>query len=643
MDPLEQIISSPPSSLVEASFDLFINHIDPDLGEKLGAHPIQVNGLEATRFSVWAPAAKQITVTGDFNDWNPASDPLFPVAETGVWTTVVMGHSKKCRYEYLILDQDDQWTAKSDPFSKTFARLPDHASIVSAPLEFDWHDALWMDRRQVTDWLTEPISIYELHLGSWLSATQRSADEPLYRSIAAPLIDSLCRLEFTHVLFMPLMEHPFDGSWGYQVTGFFAPTSRYGAPEDLAYLIDQLHQHGIGVIFDWVPAHFPKDRFGLSRFDGSPLFEYACPKQGQHPDWGTAIFDYNKPQVVSFLISSALSWIRDFHFDGIRVDAVASMIYRDYSRPSGDWTPNVEGGHENLEAVGFLQCLNRHIGERHPGVLRIAEESTAWPGVTRSQDQGGLGFDLKWNLGWMHDSLAYFRQPEDERQRIHAQFTLPSLYQHTENYCLPFSHDEVVHEKGSMLNKMPGATLEVKARHLRALYAWMWAWPGKKLLFMGAEFGQVNEWDHNGSIEWERIKDAPHHGIQQLIAFLNRGYRNHPSMAETDHQPACFQWLVSDDIENGVFAFARIGTLPQDTIVSIGNFSSKSHAAYRIGVPNAGEWFVSMNSSWTPFQGDQPHSEQKISTEVKTAHGQTHSLSIKLPDRTTVHLRPFVG
>jgi 1,4-alpha-glucan branching enzyme len=642
MDPLEQIISSPPSSLVEESFDLFINHIDPDLGEKLGVHPILVNGLEATRFSVWAPAAKQIAVIGDFNDWNTESDPLFPIAESGIWTTVVMGHSKGCRYQFLILDQEGQLTTKSDPFGKEFARLPDHSSMISATTESVWHDELWMNRQQSTDWLNEPISIYELHLGSWPSVERRSTEEPLYRSIAEPLIDYLCRLEFTHVLFMPLMEHPFDGSWGYQVTGFFAPTSRYGTPEDLAYLIDQLHQHGIGVIFDWVPAHFPKDSFGLSQFDGSPLFEYACPKQGQHPDWGTAIFDYGKPQVVSFLISSALAWIRDFHFDGIRVDAVASMIYRDYSRPSGDWTPNVQGGNENLEAVKFLQSLNQHIGERHPGVLRIAEESTAWPGVTQPHDQGGLGFDLKWNLGWMHDSLTYFRKPEDERRSFHSQLTLPSLYQSTENYCLTFSHDEVVHEKGSMLNKMPGPTLEIKARHLRALYAWMWAWPGKKLLFMGAEFGQLNEWDHMGSIEWESATDVPHRGIQQLVTSLNQTYRTHPSLAATDHKPECFYWLIDNDVENSVFAFARQPQDSQHSFVAIGNFSSRTQLAYRIGVPCAGKWRVSMNSSWTQFQGDQVDSEQTIQAEAKPEHSQPYSLSIDLPDRTTLHLSPLV-
>ncbi|MBT5709074.1 MAG: 1,4-alpha-glucan branching protein GlgB [Verrucomicrobia bacterium] len=642
MDPLEPINSSPDSSPREESFDLFNQGIDSDLAEKLGAHQIQVNGLQATRFRVWAPAAKQVAVIGDFNDWNRTADPLFPVAQSGIWTTIVMNLSPGTRYQYCVLDQENQWTAKSDPFGKAFARLPDHSSLVTAPLEFKWHDELWLDRRQSTDWLREPISIYELHLGSWMITSEPAEDVPLYRNIAEPLIDYLCRLEFTHVLFMPLMEHPFGGSWGYQVTGFYAPTSRYGSPDDLAYLVDQLHRHGIGVIFDWVPAHFPKDPFGLNRFDGSPLFEYACPKQGQHPDWGTAIFDYNKPQVVSFLISSALAWIRDFHFDGIRVDAVASMIYRDYSRPSGDWTPNVDGGHENLEAVRFLQSLNQHIGDRHPGVIRIAEESTAWPGVTRSQDQGGLGFDFKWNLGWMHDTLAYFSQPEEKRQQVHTQFTLPSLYQHTENYCLPFSHDEVVHEKKSMLNKMPGATLEVKARHLRALYAWMWAWPGKKLLFMGAEFGQLNEWDHNDFIGWNRIKDGLQQGLQQLVARLNRGYRNHPSLSDTDHKASTFHWLVADDTEHGVFAFARISQQPQHTIVSIGNFSSRSHEAYRIGIPTAGEWLVSMNSSWTTFQGDQSPASQKFQSEALPARAQPHSLSINLPDRTTLHLRPVV-
>lgn len=641
MNAAEQI--SIPSS-AEDPFELFTKDIDPDIGSKLGAYPIHTEAGEAIRFNVWAPAATQISVVGDFNNWNPESDPLFPVGETGIWTTLIMNASQGCRYQYRILDQEHQLTIKSDPFARQYAQLPDHSSIVKAELNPVWHDALWMERRRSTDLLNEPISIYELHLGSWSPAHEQIEErEPLYRRIAEPLINYLKKLEFTHVLFMPLMEHPFDGSWGYQVTGFFAPTSRYGTPEDLTYLIDQLHQHGIGAIFDWVPAHFPKDSFGLSRFDGSALFEYACPKQAEHPDWGTAIFDYNKPQVVSFLISSALTWIRDFHFDGIRVDAVASMIYRDYSRPSGDWTPNVQGGHENLEAVRFLQSLNRHIGDRHPGVLRIAEESTAWPGVTHPVDQGGLGFDLKWNLGWMHDSLTYFSQSEEQRPLSQTQPTLPSLYQHAETYCLPFSHDEVVHEKGSMLNKMPGTSLERKARHLCALYSWMFAWPGKKLLFMGAEFGHIKEWDQTSTLDWNKADAAPHRGIHNLVSSLNRSYRKHPSMAVTDNKPECFFWLVSNDIVNAVFAFMRRSEAPEDTVLCIGNFSSHTHLRYRVGVPLSGQWQVSINSSWTRFQGDQGDTEQVIAAELSPEHSQPFSLSIDLPECSTLHLKPIAA
>ena len=631
---LKSAISTPLSpDMGENRFKDFNNRFDAEIDGKLGAHLLEYRGRTATRFSVWAPNATQISVIGDFNQWNPSTSPLFPIAESGVWTAFVPGDLVGARYQYRIVNQHGIATRKSDPFAIQHAPLPDHASVVRAPLKFQWNDHAWRDQRLSRQWLQEPISIYELHLGSWKRLSGANSEVPLYRAIAEPLSTYLNRLHFTHVLLMPLLEHPFDGSWGYQVTGYYAPTSRYGSPEDFAYLVDYLHQHGIGVLFDWVPAHFPKDDHGLYRFDGTPQFEYPCPKQGEHPDWGTAIFDFAKPQVVSFLISSALHWLQKFHLDGIRVDAVASMIYRNYSRPSGDWSPNVQGGHENLEAVRFLQTLNQVIGERCPGVLRIAEESTAWPGVTRSHDQGGLGFDLKWNLGWMHDTLTYLRKPESERHTVHSQLTLPALYQYTENYCLPFSHDEVVHEKASMLGKMPGNNREIQAHHLKALYAWMWAWPGKKLLFMGSEFGQLNEWDYRGELEWDLASKEPHQGLQQWVQTLNRFYQDHPSLGATDIQPETFHWLITDDSKSNVFAFVRVTSVPPETLLCIGNFSADYHRAYTVPTPVPGPWQLVLSSSAIP--------EPQVPSLHAGKQFSTRALSLDLPPRTVLYLRPF--
>lgn len=626
-------------SVESTPFDAFLNRCDPWIADRLGVHPVTLDNGPGFRFSVWAPKAKQISVVGDFNAWEAGIDPLFPNDRTGIWQSIAPGARAGQRYQYRIIDCDGQVRFKSDPFARHFASLPDKASLIHSQPQHEWRDSRWISARAQQSWLKSPITIYELHIKSWGHPAVGEIDGPLYQTIADPLIAYLKRMAFTHVQFMPLMEHPYDGSWGYQVTGYFAPTSRFGTPEDLKVLIDRLHQHGIGVILDWVPAHFPNDAPGLARFDGTPLFEYACPKTGQHPDWGTSIFDYNKPAVLSFLISSALTWLRDFHFDGLRVDAVASMIYRDYSRPSGDWVPNVDGGRENLEAVHFLRTLNELVGQEFPGVLRIAEESTAWPGVTAPLDDGGLGFDLKWNLGWMHDTLSYCRQTEQGRRASAAQLSLPALYQASESYCLPFSHDEVVHGKGSMLGKMPGSSIKPQADHLRALYGWMWAWPGKKLLFMGSEFGHRAEWNETEKLDWEEIGNPAHRGIQELVRQLNRDYRNDPERGITDSQFSAFRWLINEDPQGTVFAFLRLATDTRSALICISNFSDIERKGIRIGIPFTCRWKIKLNTSAPPYGGRHTQSHS-IHPSGKSIGPLPNSMTLDLPPHTTLHLEP---
>ncbi len=626
--------------LESRSFDAFAHDFDSSIQDKLGSHIVHHQNQAFTRFSVWAPNARQVSVVGDFNQWSPDHDPLFPIEGTGVWTTLIPGDLNSQRYQFSIIGPQGQRLQKTDPFSTQYVSPIDRSAVVGRTKDVYWNDQPWMHQRMRTDWKRAPISIYELHLGSWRKPFNVS-DKPLcYRNIAEPLAKYVAELGFTHVLLMPLMEHPYDGSWGYQVTGYFAATNRYGSPEDLAFLVDTLHQHHIGVLFDWVPAHFPKDDFALYQFDGGPCFENPCPEQGQHPDWGTAIFDYGKPEVLSFLMSSALYWIETFHFDGIRVDAVASMIYRDYSRPSGDWTPNVDGGNENLEATRFLRLLNDEIRNHCPGVIRIAEESTPWPGVTKATESGGLGFDFKWNLGWMHDTLTYFTQPTSDRTHARTQLILPATYQEQENFCLPFSHDEVVHGKGSMIQKMPGDDLKIQADELRSLYAWMWAWPGKKLLFMGNDFAQLSEWDHAGSLDWESADRSPHCGLKNLVCFLNEFYRQHPSLAQTDVEPDRFTCPMQDNGKDNVFRFSRKGKHPHNTLICIGNFSASRMDAYRLGVPLEGRWKISLNSTWLQFQGSSPNNQSTPTTSPIPWHDQPQSITLDLPAHATLFLAP---
>ncbi len=629
------------TSLEPQSFRNFNQDLDPALHSKLGSHRVVSKGQVFTQFSVWAPTARQVTVIGDFNEWNSAIDPLFPIENTGVWTTLIPGPLHDQRYQFSIVGSDGQLHRKTDPFASRYASETDRSAVVAEPFDFSWNDQEWLERRSAIDWPRAPISIYELHLGSWRKTSNSLTQPESYRHIAKPLANHVKRLGFTHVLFMPLMEHPYDGSWGYQVTGYFAATNRYGTPEDLAFLVDTLHQHDIGVLFDWVPAHFPKDEFALYQFDGSPCFENACPQQGHHPDWGTAIFDYRKPQVLSFLISSALYWIDTFHFDGIRVDAVASMIYRDYSRPSGDWTPNIDGGIENLETTHFIRLLNDQIGHSFPGVIRIAEESTPWPGVTRSTSTGGLGFDFKWNLGWMHDTLTYFAQGASDRHHSRSQLILPASYQQQENFCLPFSHDEVVHGKAAMLQKMPGDSLQAQAAQLRSLYAWMWAWPGKKLQFMGNEFASLAEWNHEGELDWECAERSPHRGIQRLIAFLNAFYQQHPFLAQTDVLPSYFSCPEDGNGDKDIFRFVRSAPSIHDTLICLGNFSETALDKFRVGVPSEGTWKIQLNSSWLQFDGLEQDGNLDLDTEAIPCHELDHSISLDLPAHSTLYLAPL--
>ncbi len=614
----------------------FPQKLHPRLHTVLGAHPVADLPQDHTRFAVWAPNAAAVAVVGDFNDWDPTETPLFPIENTGIWASVVPGTAPGQHYQFEILTREGSTTRKADPFATRSARQPDRASILHRDRPFPWSDQAWLETRKQSHSPHAPMSTYEVHLGSWHHRTRE--DIPLYRAIAEPLAAYATQLGFTHVAFLPLTEYPFEGSWGYQVTGYFSPTSRYGSPEDLKFLIDTLHRHQLGVIMDWVPAHFPKDDFGLYRFDGTPLFENACPDAGHHPDWGTAIFDFAKPAVQSFLISSAQAWLERFHFDGIRVDAVASMIYRDYSRSSGQWSPNHEGHHHNLAGIAFLQNLNETLAQNFPDVLRIAEESSAWSGVTRAPAEGGLGFDLKWNLGWMHDTLSYFRQAPEDRPAHHHQLTLPSLYHWDEQFCLVLSHDEVVHEKASLLRKMPGQDPEEQAAHLRALYAWMWAWPGKKLLFMGGEFGQATEWNHEGALDWKLIHRAPHHGLRTLITWLNTCYRAHPALAGTDAKPESFQWIAADEVSSSIYAFTRQAEGNATILLVIANLSSHPRSSFPIGVPAPGTWEIDLCSAWSLFQGSSEAGAKAIPSQPIPHHHQAQSIRLDLPPHSTTYL-----
>lgn len=569
---------------------------DTEVWKRLGSHVVTIDDDErgpitGTRFAVWAPNAQAVEVISDFNWWTGDCMRLIP--GSGVWGTFVEGVDEGTLYKFRIQDQWGTWHEKVDPMARYSEQAPQNASIVTEP-HYEWNDDEWIARREASRAHAEPMSVYEVHLGGWRHGLS-------YRELADQLVSYVTWQGYTHVEFMPLAEHPFAPSWGYQVTGYFSPTSRYGSPDDLRYLIDKLHQASIGVIMDWVPGHFPKDDWALGRFDGTALYEHADPRQGEHKDWGTYIFNYGRNEVKSFLISSALYWISEFHVDGLRVDAVASMLYLDYSREEGEWVPNKYGGRENLEAIDFLRYVNSHLYSRHPGILMIAEESTSFPGVTKPVDDGGLGFGFKWNMGWMNDSLRYLELNPFHRQYHHGEMTFAMVYQYSENFILPISHDEVVHGKGSMITKIPGDDWQQFAS-LRAFYSYMWSFPGKQLVFMGQEFGQRHEFDESVSLEWFVADLWGHGGLKRLFRDLNKIYKENPALWQLDSDPRGFEWINADDAGNNLFSWLRRSD-DGSTIACFTNFSPNPQTDYRIGLPMEGVWTEILNTDSLEYDG----------------------------------------
>jgi 1,4-alpha-glucan branching enzyme len=609
--------------------------------QKLGAHAVRApdGTVSGTRFAVWAPNAAGVAVVGDFNGWDRRASPLAPRADSsGIWEGLVARVGPGALYKYHIASRHGGYaTDKSDPYAFRTEVPPRTASVVW-DLSFEWHDEEWMRRRAAANALDAPWSIYEVHLGSWRRIPEENNRFLSYRELAPQLADYASDLGFTHVELLPVMEHPFYGSWGYQVTGFFAPSARYGTPQDFMYFVEHLHRRGIGVILDWVPSHFPSDEHGLARFDGTHLYEHADPRQGFHPEWSSSIFNYGRAEVRNFLASSALFWLDTYHIDALRVDAVASMLYLDYGRRAGEWIPNRFGGHENLEAVEFLKQLNPAAYRDHPDTQTIAEESTAWPMVSRPTYLGGLGFGLKWNMGWMHDTLKYFQQDPVHRKYHHSRLTFSLWYAFTENFVLPLSHDEVVHGKGALLGKMPGDEWQQFAS-LRLLLGYMWTHPGKKLLFMGGEFGQRREWQHEESLEWHVLGYPLHAGVQRWVRDLNRLYRSTPALHQLDFSEAGFQWIDCDDADVSVISFLRRSAAGELTLVAC-NFTPVPREAYRIGVPRGGRWRERLNSDAADYGGSGQGNLGALEAVFRAAHGHDHSLDVRLPPLAVLVLAP---
>jgi 1,4-alpha-glucan branching enzyme len=618
------------SMLGDVDLYLFNEGSHLKLHQKLGAHLRTVDGVDGAHFSVWAPNAERVSVIGDFNGWDKDAHQMAPRGVSGVWELFVPNVGQGDTYKFHIRSRHDGYRVdKADPLAVHTETPPLTGSKVW-DLSYDWQDDDWMAQREARQSLDQPMAIYELHLGSWMRKPEEG-DRPLnYTELADPLIAHIQALGFTHVEFLPITEYPFGGSWGYQTTGYFAPTSRFGTPQDLKYLIDRLHQAGIGVILDWVPSHFPSDEHGLAYFDGTHLFEHADPRKGYHPDWNSYIFNYGRPEVLSFLLSSALFWLEEYHVDGIRVDAVASMLYLDYSREDGEWIPNEWGGNENVEAIAFLRRFNEEVYAAFPGVQTIAEESTAWPMVSRPTYVGGLGFGMKWDMGWMHDTLAYFQEDPIHRKYHHDQLTFRAVYAFAENYCLPLSHDEVVHGKGSMIRKMPGDEWQQFA-NLRALYAYMFTTPGKKLLFMGDEFGQWQEWSHERSLDWHLLEHERHTGLQRCVGDLARLYRSEPAMHDGDVDPGGFAWLDAGDWEQSVVSFRRRTRDGHGEVIVIANLTPVARDNYRIGVPTRGFWAERFNSDATIYGGSGTGNHGGVSTTPLPSHGFGHSVNLTLP------------
>lgn len=598
--------------------------------EKLGAHPVQLGDETGVYFAVWAPNAREVSVIGDFNGWKPGVHPLAPRGNSGIWEGFLPGIGVGARYKYHIVSHYNNYRVdKADPYGVFHETPPRTASIVW-DLSYEWHDQQWMAQRRQRNALDAPMLIYEVHLGSWMRVPEEGNRWLTYRELAPKLAEHVQRLGFTHVEFLPIMEHPFYGSWGYQITGYFAPTSRYGTPQDFMYLIDYLHQQGIGVILDWVPSHFPTDEHGLIYFDGTHLYEHADPRRGFHPDWHSAIFNYGRHEVRTFLLSSAIFWLDRYHADGLRVDAVASMLYLDYSRKPGEWIPNEYGGRENLEAIAFLRRLNEEIYRLYPDVQTIAEESTAWPMVSRPTYLGGLGFGMKWDMGWMHDTLHYLHYDPIYRKYHHTLLTFRMLYAFTENFVLPLSHDEVVHGKGSLLSKMPGDDWQ-KFANLRLLYGYQYTQPGKKLLFMGAEIGQWAEWNHDTSLDWHLLQYAPHQGIHRWLEDLNRLVRTEPALYEQDFSPTGFEWIDPNDADNSVLSYLRRGRAEGSELLIVCNFTPVPRQNYRVGVPRLGFWREVLNSDASIYGGSGWGNFGGIEATPVPWHGRPYSVNLTLP------------
>ncbi len=624
--------------LTEDDIYLFNEGSHFKLYDKLGSHTLKKNGKDGTYFAVWAPDAKRVSIIGDFNAWNKSSHLLRPKGSSGIWEGFIPGVEKGAYYKYSILSRYNGYEVeKADPFA-FYCELPPRTASIVWDLEYTWEDAEWMTRdRNTRNSSGAPMAVYEVHLGSWMRVPGEDNRSLTYRELAQRLVEYMKQMNFTHVEFLPVMEHPFYGSWGYQTLGYFAPTSRYGEPRDFMHLIDCLHQNGIGVILDWVPSHFPNDEYGLGFFDGTHLYEHSDPQKGIHPDWESLIFNYGRNEIRSFLISSALFWLKVYHADSLRVDAVASMLYLDYSRKKGEWIPNEFGGRENLEAISFLRRLNEVAYQDLPDIQTIAEESTDWPMVSSPTYLGGLGFGMKWDMGWMHDTLSYMSRDPIYRKYHHDRLTFRMLYAFHENFILPLSHDEVVHGKGSLLGKMPGDDWQ-KCANLRLLYGYMYAQPGKKLLFMGGEFGQWSEWHHEEGLEWHLLKYDSHSGLKQWIQDLNGLYINNPALYELDFESAGFEWIDCNDSQQSVLSFIRKGRSAEDIMLVVCNFTPVTHYGYKLGAPRGGVWKEALNSDSTYYGGSGQGNLGVIQAERIPCHARPYSLNLTLPPLAVVYL-----
>lgn len=600
------------------------------LGANVRSYPGVLGEVHGTSFAVWAPNARAVRVVGDFNHWQGATHAMRTLGDSGVWELFVPGVVAGARYKFEVLGADGSWRQKADPLAKGTEVPPQTASVV-VESRHEWSDGDWMARRAATDPHHAPMSVYEVHLGSWRQGLS-------YRDLAEQLTEYVREQGFTHVEMLPVSEHPFGGSWGYQVSSYYAPTSRFGHPDDFRYLVDTLHRAGIGVILDWVPAHFPKDEWALARFDGTALYEHPDPLRGEQPDWGTYVFDFGRAEVRNFLVANATYWLEEFHVDGLRVDAVASMLYLDYSRKAGQWRPNVHGGRENLEAIAFLQEANATAYRRNPGIVMIAEESTAWPGVTAPTDAGGLGFGLKWNMGWMNDTLRYLAEEPVHRRYHHGEITFSMVYAYSEQFVLPLSHDEVVHGKGSLYARMPGDHWQ-KLAGVRSLLAYEWTHPGKQLLFMGGEFAQRAEWAEGSSLDWPALGDPGHRGVQRLVQDLNRVYLATPALWQLDHTPAGFEWITSDDADHNVLAYLRRGHDGTVAAVVV-NFAGVPHEDYRLALPHAGRWREALNTDAEAYGGSGVGNLGEVVAQEQPHHGRPASVTLRVPPLGALILIP---